>query len=232
MTNFQVAIDGPAASGKSTVAKLLADQLKGYYINTGNMYRTLSWAALQQGIDPAKDPDALVALLDGWTLRYVKDENANLVLMFNGQPVSAEAIRAPEVAAIVSYVAKIPGVRAWLLDRQRECVDLGIVIMEGRDIGTVIFPDAEFKFFVTATPRERARRRLNQAGEVAEGATLDEVAAQIEERDRIDSTRAVAPLKPADDAIIIMTDGVSQEQVTEKILGHIYEKLQKTGNAE
>lgn len=217
-TQFQIAIDGPAASGKSTVARILADRLGGYYINTGNMYRSLSWGALQAGVDPKTDPDDLVNLLKNWTLRYVVDENGKLVLLFNDRPVQEEDIRSPEVAAVVSYTAKIPGVRAWLLERQRECADLGIIIMEGRDIGTVIFPEAKYKFFVTASPLERARRRMAQPGEVADGVTLEEVAAQIAERDRIDSTRAVAPLKPAPDAVVVMTDGINQEQVADKIL--------------
>ena len=211
---FQVAIDGPAASGKSTVARLLAKRIGGYYINTGDMYRAVSWVALQHGVDPVANPAGVVKLLADCDLRYrIVDDVPTLFL--NNEVVPQEAIRSPEVSAIVSPVAAIPEVREWMLDRQRECKEVGIVIMEGRDIGTVIFPDAKFKFFVTASPMERARRRLAQKGEVAEGATLESVAADIARRDEIDSTRAVAPLRPAEDAVTIMTDGITAEEVAD-----------------
>ena len=211
---FQVAIDGPAASGKSTVARLLAKRIGGYYINTGDMYRAVSWVALTQGVDPVANPAGVVKLLADCDLRYrIVDDVPTLFL--NNEVVPQEAIRSPEVSAIVSPVAAIPEVREWMLDRQRECKEVGIVIMEGRDIGTVIFPGAKFKFFVTASPMERARRRLAQKGEVAEGATLESVAADIARRDEIDSTRAVAPLRPAEDAVTIMTDGITAEEVAD-----------------
>ncbi|MBR4517403.1 MAG: (d)CMP kinase [Victivallales bacterium] len=209
---FQVAIDGPAASGKSTVARLLAKRIGGYYINTGDMYRAVSWVALQHGVDPVANPAGVVKLLADCDLCYrIVDDVPTLFL--NNEVVPQEAIRSPEVSAIVSPVAAIPEVREWMLGRQRECKEVGIVIMEGRDIGTVIFPDAKFKFFVTASPMERARRRLAQKGEVAEGATLESVAADIARRDEIDSTRAVAPLRPAENAVTIMTDGITAEEV-------------------
>ena len=211
---FQVAIDGPAASGKSTVARLLAKRIGGYYINTGDMYRAVSWVALTHGVDPVANPAGVVKLLADCDLCYrIVDDVPTLFL--NNEVVPQEAIRSPEVSAIVSPVAAIPEVREWMLDRQRECKEVGIVIMEGRDIGTVIFPDAKFKFFVTASPMERARRRLAQKGEVAEGATLESVAADIARRDEIDSTRAVAPLRPAENAVTIMTDGITAEEVAD-----------------
>lgn len=211
---FQVAIDGPAASGKSTVARLLAKRIGGYYINTGDMYRAVSWVALQHGVDPVANPAGVVKLLADCDLCYrIVDDVPTLFL--NNEVVPQEAIRSPEVSAIVSPVAAIPEVREWMLGRQRECKEVGIVIMEGRDIGTVIFPDAKFKFFVTASPMERARRRLAQKGEVAEGATLESVAADIARRDEIDSTRAVAPLRPAENAVTIMTDGITAEEVAD-----------------
>ena len=211
---FQVAIDGPAASGKSTVARLLAKRIGGYYINTGDMYRAVSWVALTHGVDPVANPAGVVALLTDCDLRY-RIVDGVPTLFLNGSVVPQEAIRSPEVSAIVSPVAAIPEVREWMLDRQRECKEVGIVIMEGRDIGTVIFPGAKFKFFVTASPMERARRRLAQKGEVVEGATLESVAADIARRDEIDSTRAVAPLRPAEDAVTIMTDGITAEEVAD-----------------
>lgn len=218
----QIAIDGPAASGKSTAARGLAAKLNGLYVNTGDMYRALTWGALEAGVDPQTNPDGVVALLAGWDLRYCRQPEGPLVLMFNGKAVAQADIRAPRVAAVVSYVAQIPALREWMTDRQRECADLDVpVIMEGRDIGTVILPNATYKFFVTASPEERARRRFNQSGEVAEGATLAKVAAEIAERDRIDSTRAVAPLKAADDAVTLMTDGMTPEEVVDTLLSYI-----------
>ncbi len=218
---FQIAIDGPAASGKSTVARLTAERLGGYYINTGDMYRTVTWLALQAGIDPDRDPEAVARLLPGIQLEYVIANDNRPQLRLNGAPVQQENIRAPEVAARVSHVAKIPAVRDWLVERQRQTRNLGIVIMEGRDIGTVIFPEARFKYFVTASPEVRARRRLGQEGETAVGATVESVAAEIARRDQIDSSRAVAPLKAAEDALVINTDSMSAEQVADLILERI-----------
>lgn len=217
---FQVAIDGPAASGKSTVARMLAGRIGGYYINTGDMYRTLAWQSLENGIDTENDPDRVVAMLPQWDVHY-RIVDGKPLLFLNGEPVPQSAIRAPQVSAIVSFVARIPALREWMLEKQRECRSLGNIIMEGRDIATVIFPQAKYKFFVTASPMERARRRLAQAGEVAEGATLESVAADIARRDEIDSNRAVAPLKPAPDSVIIKTDGYTAEEVTELLASRI-----------
>jgi len=218
MPACKIAIDGPAASGKSTVARLVAERLGGYYVNTGDMYRAVSWAALERGVDVAGDPAGVTALLRSLELRYRVAGPGRLQLYLNGEPVPQERIRSAEVAAVVSLVARLPAVREWLRDRQRECCALGTVVMEGRDIGTVILPDAPFKFFVTASPEERARRRLAQAGEVAPGATIASVAAEIAERDRIDSSRAVAPLRAAADALTICTDGMTPDEVTARIV--------------
>lgn len=221
---IQIAIDGPAASGKSTAARGLAARLGGLYVNTGDMYRTIAWACLQKGVDARQEPEKVSALLPGWDLRYRPQNDGTLLLVFNGCPVRQEDIRAPETAAVVSYVAQIPAVRDWMTSRQRECAELEVpVVMEGRDIGTVILPQATYKFFVTATPEERARRRLAQSDEVATGATLAKVAADIAERDRIDSTRAVAPLRPAEDAVMVVTDGMTREQVVDHLLSFIKE---------
>lgn len=214
----QIAIDGPAASGKSTVAKLLAELLGAYYINTGEMYRTLAWACLKEGISPKENPEALVALLGNWKLELSPVSAKQVDILFNGAVVPQAELRTPEVAAIVSFVAKIPEVRAWMLNTQRNCRSLGTIIMEGRDIATVVLPDATAKFFVTATPMTRAKRRLLQPGEVEKGATLESVAAEIAKRDEIDSTRAVAPLKPAEDSVILYTDNLTPRQVADIII--------------
>lgn len=215
--NRVVAIDGPAASGKSTVARLVAARLGGIYISTGELYRTLTWLALERGIDPAREPARVAALLSGLDLAYALDAAGQPVLHLDGRPVPLPAIRAPAVVAAVSFVARIPEVRAWLLGRQRAAAGLGLLVMEGRDIGTVVFPDTPHKFFITASPEVRARRRLAQAGETPAGATVASVAAEIAERDRLDSTRAVAPLRPAPDAELIDTDPLTAEQVAERI---------------
>jgi len=221
MPAWKIAIDGPAASGKSTVARLVAERLKGYYVNTGDMYRAVSWAALERGLDVASDSAGVAALLSSLDLRYRVAGPGQLQLYLNGDPVPQERVRSAAVAAVVSLVARLPAVRAWLRDRQRECCDLGTVVMEGRDIGTVILPEAPFKFFVTASPEERARRRLAQAGEVAPGATIASVAAEIAARDRIDSSRAVAPLRAAPDAVVICTDGMTPDEVADRIVSAV-----------
>ena len=219
--NLVVAIDGPAASGKSTVARLVARRLNGTYINTGDMYRTITWVALTRGIHPGEQPAQVTALLAQLDLHYVLDAARTPVLVLNGAPVPQEPIRAPEVTAAVSLIARIPEVRQWMLDRQRETRTIGTIVMEGRDIGTVIFPDTPFKFFVSASPEVRARRRLAQGGETFSGATVATVAAEIAERDRLDSSRAVAPLRPAPDAQLINTDDLTAEQVADRIVANV-----------
>lgn len=224
MTSFQIAIDGPAASGKSTVAKMAAERLDGYYINTGDMYRTVAWQTVVNGLDPETDEDKIANMLSKLDLRYRAIGKGTVQLYLNDEPVPQPAIRAPEVAAGASAVAKLPVVRNWLRDRQRETAELGIVAMEGRDIGTVIFPTAQFKFFITASPEERARRRFAQ-GEVPEGATLESVAESIRKRDEQDSTRKVAPLKPAEGAITVNTDDMSADQVADYLVSTIQKEL-------
>ena len=215
---LQIAIDGPAASGKSTDAKLLAERINGLYVNTGLMYRAVAGAAYNLSIDPEKNPQELVKLLPQWTLEYRLDNDANkLELFFNNKPVDNAFLRSKEVSDIVSQVAAIPEVRDWMLQKQRDCAKLPIIIMEGRDIQTVVLPNATYKFFITASPEERARRRLNQ-GDFKDGTTLKEVAEQIKLRDHLDSTRAVAPLKPAADSLVINTDNMTPDEVVDKMI--------------
>lgn len=221
---YQIAIDGPAAAGKSTVARLAAQRLGAFYVNTGEMYRTIALACLEKNIDVKEHPEKLVSELPSWEMTFNDNGCGGIAITFNGKAVDAKKLHTPEVAAIVSHVARVPEVRAWMLQRQRDCKTLGTIIMEGRDICTVVLPDATAKFFITATPMERARRRLAQTGEVAQNATVESVAAEIAERDRIDSTREIAPLKPAPDATIIVTDGLSAEQVTDKVIQIFNEK--------
>ena len=217
-----IALDGPAASGKSTLAAKLAERLNIPYINTGNMYRAITYFALQSKLDLTKDCNEKVfkELLTGLKFEYHQNDEGKYEIVLNGVAPGAK-LRSPEVAKFVSPVAALPVVRNFLTAIQRQCAAKTLVVMEGRDIGSVVFPDAQYKFFITASPLERARRRLAQAGEVKPGETLDSVAAAIAERDRIDSTRAVAPLKKADDAILIDNTDLQLEDVLSMVIARI-----------
>ncbi|MDD3116338.1 MAG: (d)CMP kinase [Victivallaceae bacterium] len=215
-----IAIDGPAASGKSTIANALAARLNIPYINTGNLYRAVAWFALKKGIVEDDLNDAgLKPILDVMSLTYIVGDSGYQICV-NGE-FPGKALRNPEITALASPLSAIPSVREWLMSLQRNFADSGMIVMEGRDIGTVIFPEARYKFFLTASPEERAHRRLNQGGETVDGATVESVAIEIAERDQRDSTREVAPLKQADDAIFVDSSGLSIEQVVDFILDKI-----------
>ena len=213
-----IAIDGPAASGKSTIANLLAQKLGIYYINTGNMYRGATLIALERNIDlnnPVESDFEKIASENQIT--YEKDKDDKLVLIINSSPADLEKIRSPDVAANVSVVSKSKAIRDWLVAEQREMVKLGAILMEGRDIGTNVFPDAKYKFFLTASPEVRAKRRLAQSGETLKDSTVESVAKDIAMRDEIDSKREIAPLKKADDAILIDSSSLSIEEIIKLI---------------
>lgn len=214
-----IAIDGPAASGKSTVAKNLAERLGILYVSTGSLYRAVAWKALQNGIG-TKDTDALIGMLKNTSLRYAETPDGNLDIELDGK-FPGQALRAAEVAMGASDVATIPAVRAWTLGIQRETAETNRIVMEGRDIGTVVFPDAACKFFLTASPEARAKRRLSQGGEMPDSATVESVAAEIAERDKQDMERAVAPLKLADDAIYLDNSDFEIEDTLNYLLAHI-----------
>jgi cytidylate kinase len=221
----QIAIDGPAASGKSTVARLLADEVDAYFVNTGDMYRALTWYVMSQDVEPRSQPEKVPSLLDDLDLSCHPNAAHQLRVHIGGDEVPQAEIRAPKVTSAVSFLARIPAVRAWLIDKQRQLAELGLIVTEGRDMGTIVFPQARFKFFVTATPEERARRRLLQDGEIVDGATLASVAAEIAERDRLDSTRKIAPLRPADDAVIVDTTGRTVEEIVAELAATVREGL-------
>ena len=202
-----VAIDGPAGAGKSTVAKKLAAYLGIAYINTGSLYRALALAATEAGLDPHKNLPS-----DFLAAQHLEFRGETLFL--NGK-APGDALRSAECAANASIVSKQPAVREFLLGVQRDAAKDQWIVMEGRDIGTVIFPDAQIKFFVTASLEERAKRRLAQQHEVAAGADLHSVMADIRRRDEQDSKRDTAPLRPADDAVMVDTTSLSVEQVVE-----------------
>ena len=205
-----VAIDGPAGAGKSTVAKKLAAYLGIAYINTGSLYRALALAAAEAGLDPRKDLPS-----DFLAAQHLEFRGETLFL--NGKAPGA-ALRSAECAANASLISKQPEVRKFLLSVQRDAANSQWIVMEGRDIGTVIFPDARVKFFVTASLEARAKRRLAQQGETAAGADLASVMDDIRSRDERDAKRETAPLRPADDAVMVDTTNLSIDQVVELLV--------------
>ncbi|MBE6366175.1 MAG: (d)CMP kinase [Lentisphaerae bacterium] len=206
-----VAIDGPAGAGKSTVARMVADRLNYAYINTGSLYRALAYAAVTSGIAFS---DITPEFLAGLQLEF---RGADLYL--NGVKLDAQ-LRKPECAEGASIVSAKPFVRDYLMPVQRNAARNQWIVMEGRDIGTVVFPDAERKFFVTASPEERARRRMAQSNEIANGATFESILADIIARDERDMNREIAPLKQAADAILIDTTGLTIDEVVAKIASY------------
>ena len=206
-----VAIDGPAGAGKSTVARMVADRLNYAYINTGSLYRALAYAAVTSGIAFS---DITPEFLAGLQLEF---RGADLYL--NGVKLDAQ-LRKPECAEGASIVSAKPFVRDYLMPVQRNAARNQWIVMEGRDIGTVVFPDAERKFFVTASPEERARRRMAQSNEIANGATFESILADIIARDERDMNREIAPLKQATDAILIDTTGLTIDEVVAKIASY------------
>jgi len=218
-----IAIDGPAASGKSTIASRVSAVLNITYVNTGNMYRAVTLFVMQQKGFTSDSPDATLIVdnsLKKLKLEYVRNSDGLLQLQLNGKSVE-QAIRAPDVAGNVSFIAAMPAVRKWLVEKQRQFAKLGMIVMEGRDIGTVVFPNAKYKFFLTASAEVRARRRLGQDGESFKGATVASVAKEIAKRDEMDINRKIAPLKQADDAILIDTSDMSIEEIVKFITNQI-----------
>lgn len=211
---YVIAIDGPSGAGKSTVAKEVARRLGYRYIDTGAMYRAAGLFADREGVDIA-DESRLGDLLSRLVIRQELNDG-NIVTMLGGEDVS-DAIRSPDMAMKASAISSVPAVRERLKSLQREMGESGGVVMEGRDIGTVIFPDADYKFFLIASAEERARRRLLDHRAKGEDIGLEELLEQIRKRDRDDSTRAVAPLRRASDAREIDSTGKTIEEVVEEI---------------
>lgn len=217
-----VAIDGPAGAGKTTVARLVAQRLGFAYAETGAMYRAVALLALRRSI-PTSDAAALEALAREIPLRFVASPEGNRLLA-NGEDLT-EAVRAPAVAEAASVVSTVPGVRRVLVERQRELGAQGHIVMEGRDIGTRVFPDAAVKVFLDAAQEVRGRRRLLQASpEVAEEERLEQTLAEISERDRRDRERAESPLVRAPDAVYLDTSDKMVEEVVEAILRLVRER--------
>ncbi len=214
MKKIVVAIDGPAGAGKSTIAKLVAEKLHYAYIDTGAMYRSVAWKFLQTG--KAFDETFISELANTMVIEFKPEEKVNRVFV-DGTEVTA-AIRSTEVTAIVSRVAAIGAVREAMVDQQRRMGEAGGVLMDGRDIGTVVFPNAQLKIFLTASVEERARRRYEELVAKGEQVDLAQLQLDIASRDKQDSERAISPLKQADDALLLDTSDMNIEQVTNKIL--------------
>ena len=211
MKNIVIAIDGTSASGKSTNARLVAQALGYVYVDTGAMYRTLAWYCLQKNVD-VHDAKAVTALLRKWKTR-LECADARARLLVDGYYPEKE-IRTAEVSAAVAQVAAIPKVREWMVARQRECVQFGNLVMEGRDIGTNVFPETEFKFYLDASLEERTRRRS------AEG-----VNENLAARDQRDSQRATAPLMVPLGAMVINNSQLTSDQTSHLIIGEVRKRL-------
>jgi cytidylate kinase len=209
-----VAIDGPSGSGKSTLGRMLARALKLLYIDTGSMYRAVALAVIEAQVDPS-DKDAVTALANRINIDLEGDPDSLSVLL-NGRDIT-DQIRTESVTAMSSIVSTIPGVRRAMVERQRAISKRGAVL-NGRDIGTVVFPDADVKFFLTAAPAERAERRYKEDQLMSHPTTYAETLADMIERDRRDSTRADSPLKVAEDAIVIDSTGKTIQQVFEEMM--------------
>jgi len=216
MANFVITIDGPAASGKSTVARLLAGRLGASFLDTGAMYRAVTLAAIEAGVDLG-DEKKLRGVLDNRKFQFTVREG-KMAVCIDGVDVT-EQIRRQEITANARYAASAAKLREKLVEMQREfAAREGKIVTEGRDQGTVAFPDAGLKFYLTADVAERAKRRQNELRAKGSSENLEQIQNAIEERDKSDEDRAVGPLRPAEDAIVVDTTDLSIEEVVEKLL--------------
>lgn len=216
MANLIVTVDGPAASGKSTVARLLAGRLGASFLDTGAMYRAVTLAAMQAGVDMS-DEEELIGVLKNSEFGFAAKEG-KLMVLINGVDVTAQ-IRESEVTANARYIASAEKLREKLVQMQRQfAAGEEKIVTEGRDQGTVAFPDADIKFYLTAEAIERAKRRQAELQASGSSQSLEKIQVAIEERDKSDANRAIGPLKPADDAIVIDTTNLNIEEVVEKLL--------------
>lgn len=221
---ISIAIDGPAGAGKSSIAKLAAKELSFIYVDTGALYRAVGWYALSCGKDPA-DAGQVVPLLKEISveLKFVEGEQH---VFLNGRDVSTE-IRLPEVSMAASRVSAIPEVRDFLFSLQRELAEKNNVLMDGRDIGTVVLPNAQIKIFLTASAENRADRRMKQLAEAGNHVDYNTLLAEIKERDYNDSHRAIAPLKQAEDAKLVDTTGLTLEESVKLVLDYIVDRMKE-----
>ena len=221
--SIAVALDGPAGAGKSTIARRAAKALGFIYVDTGALYRTIGLAATRKGVEPAASPE-LDALLEEIKVELAFNENGEQIVLLNGEDVSG-LIRTPEASMTASRVSAVPKVRAFLLDLQRDIAKNNDVIMDGRDIGTVVLPDAQVKIFLTAAPEARAGRRYKELIEKGMDVKYEDVLSDVIERDYADTHRETAPLKAAEDSVTVDTTELDFEQSVEAVINTVKEKI-------
>lgn len=224
--DLRVALDGPGGAGKSTVAKAVAARAGLVYVDTGALYRTVGLHVCRRGIDKY-DTDSIVSSLPEIDIDLTYEDGAQIIKL--GGEAVGDKIRTEEMSAYASAVSKIPEVREFLLEMQRALARRGGVIMDGRDIGTVIMPEAEIKVFMTATVEERARRRYREQLERGIETTFEEVLENVIARDKQDSEREIAPLRPADDAIVFVNDNYTVETSADYVIGLMDEYIKNHG---
>ena len=223
--HYAVAIDGPSGAGKSSVAKAAAKRLGAVYVDTGAIYRTIGLAAKRAGILP-EDAQRLAGLLPRLSIELTYDAQGAQRMLLNGEDVSDD-IRTPEISRSASAVSAVPAVRAFLLEMQREAARTRCVLMDGRDIGTVVLPQAEVKIFLTASPEARAKRRFKELREKGDGSSYETVLAELQQRDAQDMNRAIAPLRQAEDAVLVDTSELDFDGSVDAVCAVIREKLEQ-----
>lgn len=221
--HYSIAVDGPSGAGKSTLAKALARELNIIYVDTGAIYRTIGLEVFRRGLDP-KNEAGVSAILPELSIRMEYQDDGLQHMFLNGEDVTAD-IRLPNISLYASDVSALPAVRAFLLEMQRELARRNCVIMDGRDIGTVVLPDAEVKIYLTASAEERAKRRFLELAARGAGKTYQEVLEEQRLRDDNDMHRAIAPLKPAEDSVIVDTTELDFEQSKQAVLSIIRERV-------
>ena len=214
-----IAIDGPAGAGKSTVARIIAQKLGFLYIDTGAMYRALTLKALERKID-VNDIAALIEMARSTNIDLINNPDSSLKILLDARDVTG-SIRQPSITRLVSDIAKIKGIREVMLGLQRRLGRLRDSVLDGRDIGTVVFPDADNKFYIDAEFEERVKRRYKELKELGQNITPEDIENDLKNRDNIDSTREFAPLKRAEDAIYIDTTNLTIEEMVNKVLSCI-----------
>ena len=221
--SIAIAIDGPAGAGKSSLSKEVAKELSFIYVDTGALYRTIGLAASRKGLKK-EDKAEIISMLNDIDVKLSFNNEGTQIVLLNGEDVSSY-IRTPEVSMFASAVSAIPEVRAFLLDLQRNMAKSDNVIMDGRDIGTVVLPDAKIKIFLTASPEKRAMRRHKENIEKGIDSTYEEVLKDVNQRDYQDSHREIAPLKPAEDSVLVDTSDYDFEGSKELLLKVIKERM-------